>query len=86
MEFVNGSSPGGRDFGLNARFRPDHQAELYARAGIIEHWVVDIAARRLIMHREPLEGQYRSVIAYSDDESVAALCAPRAVFNAAAAF
>ncbi len=27
------------------------KAELYARAGIIEYWVVDVAARRLMVLR-----------------------------------
>jgi len=40
------------------------KAELYVRAGIVEYWVVDVAARRLVVHlerphRDPREGLYR---------------------------
>lgn len=62
------------------------KAELYARAGIIEYWVVDIAARRLIVHRDPREGLYRSVIAYSEQEAVSPLAAPANQFRVADAF
>jgi Putative restriction endonuclease len=44
------------------------KAELYARAAIIEYWVVDVAARRLIVHRDPREGLYRSVTLYAEQE------------------
>ena len=49
---------------------------LYARAGIQEYWVVDLKARRLVVHREPVAGVYQSIEAYSEDESVAPLAAP----------
>jgi Uma2 family endonuclease len=32
------------------------KAELYARAGIVEYWVIDIQAKRIIVHRDPREG------------------------------
>lgn len=62
------------------------KSELYARAAIVEYWVVDIAARRLIVHRDPREGVYRSVVAYSDQESVSPLAAPKSEFRIAVAF
>ena len=34
---------------------------LYARAGIPELWVVDLAAQRLLQHRDPREGRYEYV-------------------------
>jgi Uma2 family endonuclease len=52
------------------------KAALYARAGIIEYWVLDVAGRRLIVHRDPQAGRYVSVIAYDEQESVAPLAAP----------
>ena len=52
------------------------KAELYARAGIVEYWVVDIPARRLIVHRDPRKGLYSSVTVYSERESVAPLASP----------
>jgi Uma2 family endonuclease len=33
------------------------KAALYARAGIVEYWALDVAARRLVVHREPTEGR-----------------------------
>jgi Uma2 family endonuclease len=62
------------------------KAELYARAGIVEYWVVDVAARRLIVHRDPREGLYRAVTAYAEQESVAPLAAPHSALAVAEAF
>ncbi|HTC90611.1 MAG TPA: Uma2 family endonuclease [Bryobacteraceae bacterium] len=62
------------------------KAELYARAGIVEYWVVDVAARRLIVHREPREGLYRSVTAYSEEETVSPLVSPECEFRVVDAF
>ena len=52
------------------------KAWLYARSGIAEYWVLDLAGRRLIIHREPVHGLYRSVVAFSEEERVATLGAP----------
>jgi Uma2 family endonuclease len=52
------------------------KAALYARAGIVEYWVLDVAGRRMIVHRYPQGGTYASVVAYCADESVAPLAAP----------
>jgi Uma2 family endonuclease len=62
------------------------KAELYARAGIIEYWVVDVAARRLIVHRDPREGLYRSVTAYSESEAASPLASPKSAFSVGDAF
>ena len=62
------------------RFDLSKKAKLYARAVIMEYWVLDIPGRRLIVHREPKEGRYRSVIAYESHEEVAPLAAPEARF------
>jgi Uma2 family endonuclease len=53
---------------------------LYARAGLVEYWVVDISARRLVVHRNPDAGRYASVVSYSEPEPVAPLAAPGAFF------
>jgi Uma2 family endonuclease len=52
------------------------KAGLYARAGIPEYWVLDVRGRRLVVHRDPIDGKYRSVVAYSEDESCSCLAAP----------
>lgn len=62
------------------------KAALYARAEIAEYWVLDIQARRLVVHRDPQSGAYASVVAYSESESVAPLAAPEAPFKVADAF
>ncbi|MGA2216178.1 MAG: Uma2 family endonuclease [Bryobacteraceae bacterium] len=62
------------------------KAELYARAGNVEYWVVDIAARRLIVHLDPHEGLYRSVTAYGEHETVCPLASPHTEFRVANAF
>ena len=62
------------------------KAALYARAGIIEYWVLDVTGRRLIVHRDEKAGGYASIIAYSEHERVAPLAAPRSEFRVADAF
>jgi Uma2 family endonuclease len=54
------------------------KAALYARAGIVEYWALDINAHRMIVHRDPKLGKYVSAVAYSANESVASLTASRA--------
>jgi Uma2 family endonuclease len=54
------------------------KGRLYARAGIVEYWVLDLAGRRMIVHRDPHNGEYQSVAAYAEDEIVAPLAAPDA--------
>ena len=57
------------------------KAALYARAGIVEYWVLDVLGRRLIVHRDPQAGQYGSVTAFSEQEGVAPLAAPESTFQ-----
>ncbi len=57
------------------------KASLYARAQIAEYWVLDVIGRRLLVHRNPQEGQYESVVAYAENESVATLSAPESAFR-----
>lgn len=38
------------------------KADLYARAGIPDYWVLDVNQRRMIVHRQPAEGKYSSVV------------------------
>ena len=62
------------------------KAGLYARAGIVEYWVLDIADGRMIVHRDPRAGLYASVVAYNGNESVAPLCAPESPLRIKDAF
>jgi Uma2 family endonuclease len=55
---------------------------LYARAGIVEYWVLDINSRRVIVHREPQpNGTFGSVLSYAEQEDIRPLAAPEAVFR-----
>ncbi|MBY0503004.1 MAG: Uma2 family endonuclease [Bryobacteraceae bacterium] len=58
------------------RFDLTTKADLYARAGIADYWVLDLNNRRMIVHREPLAGAYRSVTVYESHEPVAPLVEP----------
>jgi len=62
------------------------KAALYARAGITEYWVLDLPGRRLIVHRDPENGQYGSVAAYNEQESVAPLGASDSTFQVRSVF
>ncbi len=59
---------------------------LYARAGIVEYWVFHVAGRRLIVHRDPRDGRYRSIVPYGEQDSAAPLAAPDSAFRVADAF
>jgi Uma2 family endonuclease len=59
------------------RFDLTVKAQLYARAGIVEYWVLDVTGRRLIVHREPAPVGYRSVVAYSESEKVTPHTSPQ---------
>ncbi len=62
------------------------KAVLYARAGIQEYWVLDIQGCRVMVHREPVAGRYRAIVAYGENESVAPLAAPEKPFHVADVF
>ncbi len=58
------------------RFDLTTKARLYARAAIADYWVLDLANRRIIDHREPTHGHYGSVTVYAAHEAIAPLLAP----------
>jgi Uma2 family endonuclease len=62
------------------------KASLYARAGINDYWVLDVPGRRLIVHRDLHHSEYRSVISYSEQESVAPLAVPDSSFPVQSVF
>ena len=59
---------------------------LYARAGIAEFWVVDIQGKQVIVHREPADGRFSSIVAYACGETIIPLAAPHAAFPVVSAF
>lgn len=54
------------------------KAALYASAGIVEYWVVDLRDKRIVVHRSPQADRYHSIIAYALDEPVSPLAAESA--------
>src|SRR5580658_7482611 len=63
------------------RFDLATKAALYARADIVEYWVLDVSGRRLFVHRDPQAGKYTSILVYSEQESVTPLAVPHATFK-----
>jgi Uma2 family endonuclease len=55
------------------------KAEIYATAGIPEYWVLDVDQRVLVVHREPLDGQYRHIRQRAEEETVHAAALELAV-------
>jgi Uma2 family endonuclease len=45
----------------------DPKAKAYAAAGILEYWVINLKAMQLVVMRDPIEGEYRSRVVWSDD-------------------
>jgi Uma2 family endonuclease len=41
--------------------------DLYARASVGEYWVLDLQSRRLIVHRNPAQGEYRETAIVNED-------------------
>ncbi len=61
-------------------FDLNQKAELYARAGIVEYWVIDIPAQLVHVHRSPERSSYTTVVQYAFREQINPLADPNAVF------
>jgi Uma2 family endonuclease len=61
-------------------FDLQQKARLYARAGIVEYWVVDIKNDSVYVHRAPLLGIYGSIVKYGFSDNITPLAKPDAVF------
>jgi Uma2 family endonuclease len=46
------------------------KSALYADAGVPEYWVVDVNARRILVHRDPADGGYATRSAHGSGEQV----------------
>ncbi len=52
---------------------------LYAQAGIIEYWIIDIEHELIHVHRDPEDGQFTSIVTISSNESITPLAQPDAI-------
>jgi Uma2 family endonuclease len=59
--------------------RKGRKAAIYAAAGIPEYWVIDLADRRLVVHREPAGDRYEDIAVLTDADEVAAARLPLTV-------
>lgn len=63
------------------------KAELYAKAGIPDYWILDLEQRRLLVYRDPApvpEGAaYRTQLAFKAGDTIAPLAKPDAVIAVA---
>ena len=55
------------------KFDRQEKAELYARVGISEYWIVNLADRIIERHSEPTSGAYARVIPFRSGEVIAPL-------------
>ncbi len=55
------------------------KAALYAQAGVPEYWVVDVAAREVVVHTEPVDDRYRLIRRVPEGEVVAVTVLPAVV-------
>ncbi|MFN7923869.1 MAG: Uma2 family endonuclease [Bryobacteraceae bacterium] len=62
------------------------KAGLYARAGILEYWVLDAVGRKLFVHRAAVDGRYTEVRMLAGSDGIAPLAASDEVFVVAAVF
>lgn len=59
------------------------KAEVYARAGIPEYWLLNLPDRALEVFREPAEGRYRSHAVLRGEDRVSPLARPEVSFRVA---
>lgn len=52
------------------------KAALYARAGLVEYWVVDVVARAVEVHRSPVEGRYANVVRAAGEDALSPVAFP----------
>jgi Uma2 family endonuclease len=61
------------DYDLNTK------ARLYAAAGIVDYWVLNVSGRQLTVHRQPAAEGYREVRTYTETEEISPLSRPEAM-------
>ncbi|HEV2968628.1 MAG TPA: Uma2 family endonuclease [Pirellulales bacterium] len=59
-------------------FDRDEKAGLYATAGILDYWIVNLVDRVVEVHRNPRQRRYQSVASFAAAQSVQTLALPEA--------
>lgn len=57
------------------------KAALYAQAGIVEYWIVNLPERQIEVYREPQAGDYRNVTRHGPDDTLSPLTFPGVTFE-----
>jgi Uma2 family endonuclease len=60
------------------RFDRNRKQAAYARAGVVEYWIINLLERQVEVYRDPSGARYRSVTLYREPEVVTPLAAPHA--------
>ena len=68
------------------RYDRDTKVPLYARAGIPEVWLLDVAGQRLEIYRRPSPEGYREIHYPAPTDSIAPVLLPELVLNVASLF
>ena len=63
------------------RFDTTDKAAIYAEGKIKDYWVVDLVSEVIHVHRDPIDGQYRTITMARKGEELSPLACPAAVFN-----
>lgn len=62
------------------------KAKIYAEAGVLEYWVVDIHSSRIHVMSEATDGLYRKIEIVSSPKPLAPQCLPRAILDTSELF
>jgi Uma2 family endonuclease len=62
------------------------KSKIYATANIADYWVLDVAARSVIVHRDPVDGVYTSVKTVMAPSSISCLKLPELTVDVADLF
>lgn len=68
------------------RFDTTDKAAIYAEGKIEDYWVVDLVSEVIHVHRDPIDGQYRTINMARKDDELSPLAFPDAVLKVGDAF
>jgi len=56
-----------------------HKAQIYAKAGIGEYWIVNLKKREVVVLQDPQDGLYQSEQTFTENDQIAPLLLPDVV-------